>query len=62
MNLSVFKEIGVDILRMGFSFNDERKATLINNKEGLKIEISTSFIEVIEATIKNGKNPKIILL
>ena len=38
-DLSVFKDIGVDILRMDFSFNDERDATLINNKEGLKIEI-----------------------
>lgn len=47
---------------MDFSFNDERDATLINNKEGIKIEMSTSFIEIIEATIKNGKNPKIILL
>lgn len=61
-DFSVFKEIGVDILRMDFSFNDERDATLINNKEGIKIEMSTSFIEIIEATIKNGKNPKIILL
>ena len=57
-DLSVFKDIGVDILRMDFSFNDERDATLINNKEGLKIEMSTSFIDVIETAIKNGAKPE----
>ena len=39
---------------MDFSFNDERDATLINNKEGIKIEMSTSFIDVIETAFKNG--------
>ena len=38
-DLSVFKDIGVDILRMDFSFNDKRDATLINNKEGIKIGV-----------------------
>lgn len=57
-DLSVFKDIGVDILRMDFSFNDERDATLINNKEGIKIEMSTSFIDVIETAIKNGAKPE----
>lgn len=46
---------------MDFSFNDERDATLINNKEGIKIEMSTSFIDVIETAIKNGVNQKIFL-
>ena len=57
-DLSVFKDIGVDILRMDFSFNDKRDATLINNKEGIKIEMSTSFIDVIETAIKNGVKPE----
>ena len=52
-DLSVFKDIGVD-----FSFIDERDATLINNKEGIKIEMSTSFIDVIETAIKNGAKPE----
>ena len=50
-DLSVFKDIGVDILRMDFSFNDERDATLINNKEDIKID-------VIETAIKNGAKPE----
>lgn len=57
-DLSVFKDIGVDILRMDFSFNDKSDATLINNKEGIKIEMSTSFIDVIETAIKNGVKPE----
>lgn len=55
-DLSVFKEMGIDIIRMDFSFNDERDATLINNKDGIKIEMSTGFIKVIEAAIANGAN------
>lgn len=56
-DLSVFKEMGIDILRMDFSFRDERDAILINNKEGIGIEMSTSFIDVIEKAIANGANP-----
>lgn len=56
-DLSVFVEMGIDIIRMDFSFADERDAILINNKEGIKIEMSTGFIEVIERAIKNGANP-----
>lgn len=55
-DLSVFKEMGIDIIRMDFSFNDERDAVLINNEEGIKIEMSTGFIKVIEAAIANGAN------
>mgnify|MGYP000585680059 FL=1 len=43
---------------MDFSFNDERDAALINNKEGIKIEMSTSFIDVIERAFKNGVKPE----
>jgi len=57
-DLSVFKEMGIDIIRMDFSFNDERDAVLINNKEGIRIEMSTGFIDVIEKAIANGANPE----
>lgn len=55
-DLSVFVEMGIDIIRMDFSFNDERDAVLINNKEGIKIEMSTAMIPVIESAIQNGAN------
>lgn len=57
-DLSVFKEMGIDIIRMDFSFRDERDATLINNKEGIGIEMSTGFIDVIEKALLNGADPK----
>ena len=53
-DLSVFKEMGIDTIRMDFSFNDKRDAVLINNKDGIKIEMSTAFINIIEAAIANG--------
>lgn len=56
-DLSVFKEMGIDIIRMDFSFNDKRDAVLINNQDGIKIEMSTAFIDVIEAAIANGADP-----
>lgn len=55
-DLSVFKEMGINTIRMDFSFNDERDVTLINNKEGIKIEMSTAFAAPIKAAIKNGAN------
>lgn len=57
-DLSVFKEMGIDIIRMDFSFQDERDAVLINNEEGIGIEMSTSFIDIIERALKNGADPK----
>lgn len=57
-DLSVFKEIGMDILRMDFSFNDERDAVLINNVEGIKIELNTAMVPVIENAVKNGADIK----
>ena len=57
-DLSVFKEMGIDIIRMDFAFNDERDACLINNKEGIKVEMSTGFKATIERALKNGADPK----
>lgn len=57
-DLSVFKEMGIDIIRMDFAFNDERDARLINNKEGLKVEMSTGSKKTIELALRNGADPK----
>ena len=53
-DLSVFVEMGIDIIRMDFSFNDERDAVLINNKDGIRIEMSTGNIKVINDAMSNG--------
>lgn len=55
-DLSAFKDMGIDIIRMDFSFHDQRDAVLINNKDNIGIEMSTAFIEVIEGAIANGAN------
>lgn len=57
-DLSVFKKMGIDIIRMDFSFNDERDARLINNTEGIKVEMSTGSKPTIELALKNGADPK----
>ena len=57
-DLAVFQEMGIDIIRMDFSFADERDAALINNKEGIAIEMSTGFVGMIEKAIENGADPK----
>lgn len=60
-NLKAFKDMNVDILRMDMPFNDERDATLINNNEGIDIEMGTAMIDCVENAIKNGADPKRIL-
>ncbi|MDE6108312.1 MAG: DUF871 domain-containing protein, partial [Oscillospiraceae bacterium] len=47
-DLSVFKQMGIDIIRMDFAFNDERDARLINNTEGIKVEMSVGSKATIE--------------
>lgn len=53
-DLSVFQEMGIDTIRMDSSFDDERDAILVNNKEGIHIEMSTTFVDIIETAIANG--------
>ena len=55
-DLSVFKDMGIDRIRMDFSFQDQRDAILINNKDNIGIEMSTAFIDVIDRAIANGAN------
>lgn len=57
-DLSVFKEMRIDILRMDGPYGDERDAILINNPEGIKIEYNTSMINVVENALDHGANIK----
>lgn len=57
-DLTPFKEMGLDIIRMDFPYMDERDVTLINNDCGIKIELSSALTGVVEAALKNGANPK----
>ncbi len=60
-DLSVFKEMGLDILRMDGPFNDERDVILVNNNDGLKIEFNASMSDLTANIIANGGNPDNIL-
>ena len=55
-DLTVFKEMGIDSVRMDMCYNDERDATLINNKFGIGVEMSAAFVGPIDNAIKNGAN------
>lgn len=60
-DLSVFSEIGVDILRMDQSFGKDKDFELMNNKYGIGIEFNTN-IKVVDGLIKAGANPEDILV
>lgn len=60
-DLSVFKEMGLDILRMDGPFNDERDVILVNNDDGLKIEFNASMSDLTQKIIDGGGNPDNIL-
>lgn len=60
-DLSVFSEIGVDILRMDQSFGKDKDFELINNKYGIDIEFNSN-IKVVDGLVKAGVNPEDILV
>lgn len=53
-DIHIFKEMGLDILRMDGCYFDDRDVTLINNEEGIKIEMSSGFIDAIDQAIEHG--------
>ena len=60
-DLSVFKEMGIDIVRMDGVFNDERDVILVNNEDGIKIEFNASMSDITAKIIEQGGNPDHIL-
>ncbi len=60
-DLSVFKEMGIDIVRMDGAFNDERDVILVNNEDGIKIEFNASMSDITAKIIEQGGNPDNIL-
>lgn len=60
-DLSLFHEMGIDILRMDFSFCDERDVALVNNQQGIAIEMSTIFPSAIEKAVQGGADPARII-
>ena len=47
-DLSVFREIGLDVLRLDLMFNDERDVAIVNNKEGLSVQLNASLVPTVK--------------
>lgn len=60
-DLSVFKEIGLDELRMDFCFGDERDIVLIQNKENIKIQFNASFVDIVKSSLEKVPDAKLTL-
>lgn len=56
-DLSIFKEIGIDILRLDSCYFDERDVTMINNPLGIGIEITAAFEKAAIKALENGAAP-----
>lgn len=57
-DISIFHEMGVDIIRMDLPYFDERDVTLINNPYNIKIEITSAMVDAVRLALKNGANPQ----
>ena len=53
-DLSIFREMGLDVLRLDLMFNDERDVAIVNNKEGLGVELNASLIPSVKRVIELG--------
>ncbi len=53
-DLSVFKEIGLDVLRLDLMFNDERDVAIVNNDQGLGVQLNASLVESVRHIIEMG--------
>lgn len=56
-DLSIFKEIGIDILRLDSCYFDQRDVEMINNPLGIGIEITAAFEKAAIKAIENGADP-----
>lgn len=60
-DLSVFKSIDVDFLRMDLSYGPENDAKLVRNPYGITIEFNNS-PQIVKGLIENGIDPKDFLV
>lgn len=57
-DISIFKEMGIDIIRMDLPYFDQRDVILINNPYNITIELSSCMIQAVRMALENGANPK----
>jgi len=60
-DLSFFKKMGLDVLRLDLMFNDERDVKIVNNKEGLGVQLNASLVESVKHIIELGGNKERII-
>ncbi len=53
-DLSVFREMGLDVLRLDLMFNDERDVAIVNNDQGLGVQLNASLTDRVRNIIANG--------
>ncbi len=53
-DLSIFKEIGLDVLRLDLMFNDDRDVAIVNNDQGLGVQLNASLIPAVKRVLENG--------
>ena len=58
-DLSLFKEMGLDVLRLDLMFNDERDVAIVNNSQGLGVQLNASLVDSVKRIIELGGNRKI---
>ena len=53
-DLSIFKEMGLDVLRLDLMFNDGRDVAIVNNDQGLGVQLNASLIDSVKRIIDLG--------
>ena len=53
-DLSVFKDMGLDVLRLDLMFNDERDVAIVNNDQGLGVQLNASLVPAVKRIIEMG--------
>ena len=60
-DLSFFKKMGLDVLRLDLMFNDERDVQIVNNKEGLGVQLNASLVDSVKHIIEIGGSKERII-
>jgi hypothetical protein len=53
-DLSLFKEMGLDVLRLDLMFEDERDVQIVNNSQGLGVQLNASLVDTVRKIIEMG--------
>ncbi|MBR4461397.1 MAG: DUF871 domain-containing protein [Erysipelotrichaceae bacterium] len=60
-DLSIFKEMDLDVLRLDLMFGDERDVRIVNNDQGLGIQLNASLIPAVQKVLDGGGDPERII-